>query len=134
MAETVPIIDRSDNLAVNTLLSTKLFIPQARQLQDSLPRLRLVERLQTGLTRQLTLISAPAGFGKTTLLTEWIPQSDRGVCWLSLDEADNDLTRFLTYFIAALQRLKADFGQAILVALQAPQPPPSESLMTALVN
>jgi LuxR family maltose regulon positive regulatory protein len=134
MAETVSTIDRSSNLAANSLLSTKLFIPQARQLQDVLPRLRLVEQLQMGLTRKLTLISAPAGFGKTTLLTQWIPQSERCVSWLSLDEADNDLTRFLTYFIAALQTLKADFGQAFLVALQAPQLPPIESLITALIN
>lgn len=134
MAETVPIIDPSNHLAANALLSTKLFIPQARQLHDMLSRPRLVERLKTGLTRQLTLLSAPAGFGKTTLLTEWIPQSDLCVCWLSLDEADNDLTRFLTYFIAALQRLKADFGQIALVVLQSPQPPTIESLMTALVN
>lgn len=134
MAETIPIIDRSNNLAVNTLLSTKLFIPQARHLQDVLPRPRLIEQLQTGLSCPLTLISAPAGFGKTTLLTEWIPHSDCCVCWLSLDEADNDLTRFLTYFIAALQRLKVDFGQAILAVIQTSQPPPVESLMTALVN
>jgi LuxR family maltose regulon positive regulatory protein len=134
LAETVSTIDRSGNLAANALLSTKLFIPQARQLQDILPRPRLAERLKSGLARKLTLISAPAGFGKTTLLTEWIPQSERAVSWLSLDEADNDLTRFLTYFIAALQRLKPDFGQAPLAMLQSPQPPAIESLMTALVN
>jgi LuxR family maltose regulon positive regulatory protein len=134
MAETVSTIDRSGNLAATSLLSTKLFIPQARWLQDVLPRPRLVERLQSGLSCKLTLISAPAGFGKTTLLAEWIPHSDRCVCWLSLDEADNDLPRFLTYFIAALQMLKADFGQTILVTLQAPQLPAIEPLMTALVN
>jgi len=134
MAETISPIARSSNLAANAFLSTKLFIPQARQLQDVLPRPRLVEQLQTGLTRKLTLISAPAGFGKTTLLTQWIPQSERCVCWLSLDEADNDLTRFLSYFIAALQMLKTDFGQTFLVALQAPQLPPIESLVTALIN
>jgi LuxR family transcriptional regulator, maltose regulon positive regulatory protein len=134
MAETVSTLDRSGNLAANALLSTKLFIPQARHLQDVLPRPRLVERLKTELSGKLTLISAPAGFGKTTLLAEWLPQSGRAVCWLSLDEADNDLTRFLTYFIAALQRLKPNFGQVLLVALQSPQPPAIESLITALVN
>lgn len=134
MAETVSTIDRSGNLAANSLLSTKLFIPQARQLHGVLPRPHLVERIQTGLTGKLTLISAPAGFGKTTLLTEWIPHSHRCVCWLSLDETDNDLTRFLTYLIAALQMLKADFGQALVMTLQAPQPPAIEGLITALVN
>ncbi len=130
MAETISTPDHS----ATSLLSTKLFIPQVRQLHDVLPRPRLVERLKTGLSGRLTLISAPAGFGKTTLLTEWIPHSDRCVCWLSLDEADNDLTRFLTYIIAALQRLKGDFGRTLLVMLQSPQPPAIESLMTALVN
>lgn len=134
MADTVTTIDRPGALAANSLLSTKLFIPQARYLHDVLPRPRLVERLQSGLSRKLTLISAPAGYGKTILLTEWIPQSERCVCWLSLDETDNDLTRFLTYFIAALQMLKADFGQALLVTLQSPQLPPVESLMTTLLN
>ncbi|MCL4303585.1 MAG: helix-turn-helix transcriptional regulator [Anaerolineae bacterium] len=134
MADTNLPTDHAGNLAATSLLSTKLFIPQARQLHDVLPRPRLVERVKAGLSGRLTLISAPAGFGKTTLLTEWIPHSNRCVCWLSLDEADNDLTRFLTYFIAALQRLKADFGQALLAMLQSPQPPAGESLVTALVN
>ncbi|MBE7554704.1 MAG: helix-turn-helix transcriptional regulator [Anaerolineales bacterium] len=134
MADTVSTIDHSTNLVAGSLLSTKLFIPQARQLQDILPRPRLVERLKTGLSRKLTLISTPVGFGKTTLLTEWIPQSERCVSWVSLDENDNDLTRFLTYFIAALQMLKSDFGQTLLVTLQSPQPPAIESLITALVN
>jgi len=134
MADTVLPTDRSGHPAAASLLSTKLFIPQARQLHDLLPRPRLVERLQAGLSRRLTLVSAPAGFGKTTLVTEWIPHSPRCVCWYSLDEADNDLPRFLTYLIAALQMLKADFGRDALVALQAPQPPPIETLLTALVN
>ena len=134
MADSVATTDRSHNLVTNSLLSTKLFIPQVHHLQDVLPRPRLVERLQHGLTRKLTLISAPAGYGKTMLLAEWIPQSPRCVCWLSLDETDNDLTRFLTYFIAALQQLAPAFGQTLLGALQAPQPPALESLITTLVN
>jgi len=127
-------VDHAAQVAANALLRTKLFIPQVRHLQEVLPRPRLVERLQHGLARKLTLISAPAGYGKTALLTEWIPQSDRCVCWLSLDETDNDLPRFLTYVIAALQLLKPEFGQALLDALKTPQQPPVEGLMTALIN
>jgi LuxR family transcriptional regulator, maltose regulon positive regulatory protein len=134
MADTVATIHRSGNLASNSLLSTKLFIPQARHLQDVLPRPRLVERLKAGLSRKLTFISAPAGFGKTSLLAECIPQIERRVAWISLDEADNDIARFLTYVITALQMHQADSGQDLLVALQSPHPPAIESLITALVN
>jgi LuxR family maltose regulon positive regulatory protein len=84
----------------------------------------------------MTLISAPAGFGKTTLLSDWMTRCDRPVAWLSLDEVDNDLTRFLTYFVAALQRIASNFGEPVLEMLQAAQmqPPPAESLLTALLN
>ncbi len=70
------------------LLTTKLYLPPARS--NLVPRPRLTRRLNEGLTRKLTLISAPAGFGKTTLLSEWIPHSQRCVAWVSLDEGDND--------------------------------------------
>ncbi|MCB0195073.1 MAG: hypothetical protein KDJ65_24210 [Anaerolineae bacterium] len=134
MTETVSPIKHAGNLNATSILSTKLFIPQARPSQEVLSRSHLIDRLQSGLSRRLTLISAPAGFGKTTFLAQWIPHSDRGVCWVSLDEADNDLSRFLAYVIAALQMLKADFGQAVLLALQSSQPPSVENLVTALVN
>ena len=97
------------------ILATKLYLPPPRT--NVVLRPRLIARLNEGLDRKLTLIAAPAGFGKTTLLAEWIPQSGRAVSWVSLDEADNDLTRFLTYFIAALQMLKPDFGQVVLAML-----------------
>ena len=78
------------------------------------------------MTRKLTLISAPAGFGKTTLLSEWV--HGRGgvtpppqVAWLSLDEGDNDPARFLAYFVAALQTIEANIGEGVLAALQSPQ-------------
>ena len=114
------------------LLRTKLFIPRPRKNLVSRPR--LVEGLNAGLDKKLTLIAAPAGFGKTTLLSEWIPQSPRCVTWFSLDEADNDSTRFWTYFISSLQGLRSDLGDGALTLLQSPQAPPITSSLTALIN
>jgi len=84
---------------VEQLLTTKLYIPPTRP--EIVPRPRLIEKLNEGLYRKLTLISAPAGFGKTTLVTEWLqamgdPTPPIAIAWLSLDEGDNDYTRFLT--------------------------------------
>ncbi len=76
---------------------------------------------------RLTLISAPAGFGKTTLVSEWIAGCEGPAAWLSLDERDNDLSCFLTYLVAALQTIKADIGEGLLGALQSPQPPLNRS-------
>jgi LuxR family maltose regulon positive regulatory protein len=90
--------------------------------------------LNAGLSCRLTLVSAPAGFGKTTLVNEWVSICKRPVAWLSLDEGDNEPTRFLTYFIAALQTITPKIGERILDALQSPQPPPIESILTALLN
>ena len=90
------------------LLKTKLYIPPLRP--ELVPRPRLIERLNAGVHRKLTLVSAPAGFGKTTLVSEWVQAMGGAtppiaIAWLSLDEGDNDPTRFLAYFIAALQTL-----------------------------
>jgi LuxR family maltose regulon positive regulatory protein len=88
------------------------------------------------MSRKLTLISAPAGFGKTTLLSEWRTMhlgSEYPVAWVSLEEADNDPTRFLSYLISALQAIEVDAGKAVLASLRSPQPP-IESGLTALVN
>ena len=82
----------------------------------------------------MTLISASAGFGKTTLVSEWAAICGQKVAWLSLDEEDNDLTRFLTYFIAVLQTISTDIGAGVSGVLQSPQPPPIESLLIALIN
>ena len=83
------------------ILATKLYIPSLRS--NLVRRPRLIERLNAGLQRKLTLISAPAGFGKTTLVCEWIADCERPVAWLSLDEADSDPARCLAYLVAALQ-------------------------------
>jgi len=119
------------------LLATKLYIPPPRP--KIVLRPRLVERLNEGMHCKLTLISAPAGFGKTTLVSEWLagcqrPEPKVRVAWLSLDEGDNDPTRFLTYLVAALQTISANIGAGVLGVLQAPQPPPIESILIALLN
>jgi LuxR family transcriptional regulator, maltose regulon positive regulatory protein len=97
-------------------------------------RPRLLERLNGSLHRKLTLISAPAGFGKTTLLSAWVAGCDRQVAWLSLDDQDSDPARFLTYLVAALRTIAPNIGEGVLGVLQTPQPPPSESILTALLN
>jgi LuxR family maltose regulon positive regulatory protein len=114
------------------LLRTKLFIPQTRG--NLVPRPRLVELLNTELDKKLTLIAAPAGFGKTTLVVEWLKQIDLPAAWLSLDEADNDLLRFLAYLAAAFQQVDEQIGLSLLSALQSPQLPAIEMLLTGLLN
>jgi len=114
------------------ILATKLYIPRLRPNVVSRPR--LIERLNAGLHRKLTLIAAPAGFGKTTLVSEWLAGCERPAAWLSLDEGENDPTRFLMYLVAALQTLAATIGEGVLGVLQSPQPPPPEAMLTALLN
>jgi LuxR family maltose regulon positive regulatory protein len=130
---------------VEQILTTKLYIPPTRP--KLVPRPRLIEQLNEGLHRKLTLISAPAGYGKTTLVSEWVnkiqssppkeSQIKSRISWLSLDEGDNDPGRFLTYFIAALGRVEgiaASIGKEALGMLQSPQPQPTESVLTSLIN
>ena len=134
------------------ILATKLYIPPLRP--NLVLRPRLIERLNAGLHRKLTLISAPAGFGKTTLVSAWIHQNaelgmrnaeyqntpysafrtPNSVAWLSLDEGDNDPARFLAYLVAALQTLAPEIGKGVMGLLQSPQPPSSEAMLTALLN
>ncbi len=114
------------------ILATKLYVPPPRP--NAVLRPRLTERLDEGLHRKLTLISAPAGFGKTTLLGEWVAGCERPAAWLSLDEGDSDPTRFLAYLVAALQTIAPNIGEGVLGTLQSPQPPPTESILTALLN
>jgi LuxR family maltose regulon positive regulatory protein len=124
-----------DEMAV-PLLKTKLYIPPVRPGLVSRPR--LVERLDEGLRtgRKLTLISAPAGFGKTTLLSEWIAGCTGDVCiaWVSLDKRDNDPICFLTYLVAAVQAIQPDLGEGAWTIIQSPQPPAAEMVLTALIN
>ena len=133
---------------MDQLLTTKLFIPKTRP--DLVSRSRLLGQLDDSLHRKLTLISAPAGFGKTTLVSEWIAGFELPVAWLSLDKEDSDPRRFLTYLVAALQTLalpqehrdavshvegvSAEFGKEVLGMLQTSQSPPTESVLTSLLN
>src|SRR6266540_3241044 len=114
------------------ILTTKLYVPSAPP--RVVPRQRLIEQLNEGLHRRLTLISAPAGFGKSTLLSAWVAGCDRPVAWLSLDEDDNDPTRFLIYVVAALRTIAPAIGDASLASLESLQPPPAESTLTSLLN
>ena len=133
------------------ILTTKLCIPPVRR--NLVPRPRLIEQLNAGLQCKLTLVSAPAGFGKTTLLSEWATGAERPVAWLSLDKDDNDLARFLAYLITSLRTLVvpvppvpsasegsriegavANLGEGALRALQSPQPPPAEAILSTFIN
>jgi LuxR family transcriptional regulator, maltose regulon positive regulatory protein len=114
------------------ILATKLYIPPPPP--KAVLRPRLVERLNAGLHRKLTLISAPAGFGKTTLLSAWIATRGRQVAWLALDEGDSEPTRFLVYLLAALRTVAPTLGDTVWAALQSPQPPQVASVLTALLN
>jgi LuxR family maltose regulon positive regulatory protein len=127
-----------DSLGPAPLLETKLYVPRARR--GLVPRPRLSERLDRGTASKLVLVSAPAGFGKTTLVTEWLaagpaaPAGERLVAWLSLDRADNDPASFWTYVIAALRTVASGVGESALTLLQASQPPRIETVLTALLN
>ncbi|MFN2290497.1 MAG: LuxR C-terminal-related transcriptional regulator [Anaerolineae bacterium] len=116
------------------LLTTKLFVPAPRP--DLVPRPQLIQRLDDGLRtgHRLTLLSAPAGFGKTTLLSDWIGQQERTAAWLSLDDKDNEIARFWTYFIAALQTVHAHLGQEPLQLLQSAQRPSVQGILSSLLN
>jgi LuxR family maltose regulon positive regulatory protein len=116
------------------ILATKLYIPPPRTGIVSRPR--LIGRLDDGLSKgsRITLVSASAGFGKTTLVSEWVANCGRPIAWLSLDEGDGDPVRFITYLIAALQTVKAGVGEGLLAALQSHQPPSIEAILTALLN
>src|SRR4030088_541235 len=106
------------------ILATKLYIPPLRP--NVVIRPRLIERLNEGLHRKLTLIAAPAGFGKTTLVSAWVAGCARRVAGLSMDAGDNDPASFLTYVVGALRTIAPTLGDEVLGVLQAPGPPPTE--------
>jgi LuxR family maltose regulon positive regulatory protein len=115
-----------------TLLKTKLYIPQPRG--RLVTRARLTDKLATGIHRRLTLISAPAGSGKTTVLGEFSRMAGRPIAWVSLDPSDNDVSRFLSYVIAAIQRACPGVAEAATSMLNSPHPPPARSVLTVLIN
>jgi LuxR family maltose regulon positive regulatory protein len=114
------------------LQKTKLVIPHLRA--DLVSRPRLLKKLAEGANKKLTLLSAPPGFGKTTLLSEWLHKKKLPAAWFSIDQRDNDPISFLTYMIAALQSLDRNWGQPALELIQSPRLPPFESTILTLVN
>lgn len=114
------------------LLATKLYVP--RQQSGFVSRPRLLQELDEGLTRDLILICAPAGFGKTALLAEWARRGRRPVAWLSLDAGDNDAARFWRHAVAALDRVRGGTSERIAPLLGPPPPGSFEGLVTVLIN
>ena len=111
-------------VAASPLLETKLYIPKWRPGLVSRPR--LIQRLDQGTERKLTLVSAPAGFGKTTVLAEWVAArsaGERPAAWVSLDQSDNDPALFWAYFIAAVQTVQSEVGERALSSLYSARPP-----------
>jgi LuxR family maltose regulon positive regulatory protein len=122
----------------DTLLVSKIHIPPLRT--NLVTRPQLIQRLNNGINqnRRLILISAPAGYGKSTLISEWVSQVNLPVAWLSLEKGENNPVLFWSYFATALSTLpplhQAGMGESFLQAVQSPQPPPIDSLLVDLVN
>jgi LuxR family maltose regulon positive regulatory protein len=117
---------------LTSILTTKLYIPPPQP--ETVSRPRLIETLRQGSHRKLTLVSAPAGFGKTTLVSAWLAAESVPVAWLSLDVHDSDSTRFLIYLIAAMRTIAPSIGDDLLSLLNSPEPPPIQSLLVPLLN
>lgn len=122
----------SEEILNTSILKTRLFVPQVRN--DLVHRPRLMQRLNAGLEVPLLLVSAQAGAGKTTILSEWVRQLALPFAWVSLDEEESDLARFFQYVCAALQSVGVNLDQAVFNTLSDPQPPPVEVVLTTLVN
>src|SRR3954467_6866136 len=109
--------------ASGSLLETKLYAPRARS--DLVPRPRLTEVLRLGAGQKLTVVIAPAGFGKTTLLAGWLGEQGEATAWVSLDANDNEPALFWKYFVRALQGVRADIGWGGPAPPEPPPPPPT---------
>src|SRR2546430_11645587 len=118
--------------SLRSLMRTKLFRP--RSASDVITRTRLIERLNMALEGEITLVCAPAGFGKTTLLTQWVQTVDRPNAWLSLDEHDNELPVFVQSLVASLQTAFPDAFEATTVLLKAPRILPPDQIAPLLIN
>jgi LuxR family transcriptional regulator, maltose regulon positive regulatory protein len=114
------------------MLLTKLHIPSTGN--NLVQRPMLYEKLNQGMSCKLILISAQAGFGKTTLLCDWIKEQQILTAWYSLDKGDNDPVEFLTYIISAIQNIQKDFGQSALNLLHSPNKPSNPSITGLLIN
>ncbi len=114
------------------LLSTKIFIPPP--IQNYVIRSRLLTSLDLTFHKKLFLLSAPAGFGKTTLVRDWIEMGNFQAAWLSLDKGDDDLFQFLKYLVFSLRKIFPEFGERVIQMIQYPQNPPTEFIMTTLIN
>jgi LuxR family transcriptional regulator, maltose regulon positive regulatory protein len=114
------------------ILQTKLHIPVLRS--NLVRRPRLIEQLKAGVEKRLVLISAPAGYGKTTLIVEWLMETKLPTAWLSLDEGDNDPVRFFYYLVSSIRTILPDVGTSSLFMLQSPQKPVLEALLSLLIN
>ncbi|MBT3934115.1 MAG: hypothetical protein HOF35_07635, partial [Bacteroidetes bacterium] len=112
---------------------TKLHIPSSVN-NNLIQRANLFDKLNVGLNRKLILISAPAGFGKTTLLSDWINQNNLAAAWLSLDKGDNDPVELLSYIISSIQDTQEGFGQNAIKLLKTPNKPKNESIASLLIN
>ena len=121
-----------DHTLVSPLLMTKLHVPRLRRGLISRPR--LTAQLDDGFTQPLTLIAAPAGFGKTTLIADWLGQRNLPAAWVSLDAGDDDPARFWSYVIAALEILQPGVGEHALALLNSPETHSAQAILTALIN
>ena len=123
---------KAKNLLTSQLLLTKLHIPPVGS--NIVHRPELLETLNAGLTRKLILVSAPAGFGKTTLLSEWINRQKIPTAWFSIDNGDNDHRFFINYIISGIQNIHSEFGKYALRLLKSPNRPSDESIASMLIN
>ena len=125
-------METKTSLSKRAYAPDQAFLPPVRSNQIARPR--LIELLNAGLDKALILVSAPAGYGKTTLLSSWLRQTRISSAWLSLDKRDNDPIRFLQYFLSALHQIVPTIRLDLLGMLQGIQPPPYEALMSLVIN